>query len=141
MTMKSDMEFYFNNNIGMKSNLFSTLLGSSHISFHQFQGQATFNENYSDNDFKQIRKYGKIANKYHQLSILHRRMLDALFNFEYVFPGEIRLAWGKRSGLALFTSQTNDIKELIKFSKNKLRVSQIQEEIDLMYQLLEDQWK
>jgi hypothetical protein len=139
MSLRSDMAFFFQNNLFVRSNFFSTMLGSSYVSLHQFQNIATYNEPYTDNDFRQIKKFGKIQTKYHQLPIIHRRQLDALFNTEYQWPAEFRLA-GKHAGLMCWATKQHSLPDAIKYLQNRSNREAAVRLATKMYQDLENIW-
>lgn len=144
MSLRTDLTFFFNNNLFIKSNFFSTMMGSTHISLAKIQGNATFNESYTDSELRKVRRYSNIANKYQQLSPLHRRMVASIFDHQYKYPPEFRQHISKYrnydiSGLLCFTSDS--LENLLKQLRKSSNAPTFQTKIEKMYQELEIRWK
>jgi hypothetical protein len=75
------------------------------------------------------------------LSSIQQRQLDLRYNYEHIFPGEIRVAFGKRCGYAYFTTKASSEKELIKLCGNKIAVKEIEVEIKAIEESLLSAWK
>lgn len=157
MSMKSDLLFYFNNDLFLSSNFFSTMMGSTYVSLKPYMGQSTYNEPITDKEFKRIRKYSRIATKFSKLSSLHRRMLSSIFDQQYQYPPEFRENISKYrnydiSGLLCFLSDGAlppnmdvDGEMLLHRLKGKLRKKAnspiFQNRIEKLYNELEAEWK
>lgn len=139
MSMSNDLLFYFNNNLFMSSNLFDSMQGSTYVKTRPFMGGSTYDEPYSDKDFRRIRKYNKISKQLQQLTSEQRRKLTALFDFQYRYPMELRVAFGKHAGLSLWHATT--MQELLKLCQNKARVNVVSAQLEAEYAILEYYWK
>src|ERR1019366_3084546 len=117
MNFVSELKFYFNNNMFIKSNMFSSLLGASYTPIRMFQGIATYDESFSDKDLKQIRYYNKIAHKFAKLTSEQRKQCVALFDHEWQCPYMLAKAVGPRGGLLIWYA---DKETLTALCKNKL---------------------
>jgi hypothetical protein len=144
MSFSSDLDFMFNIYSPLSAiNYMSMSSSKGSISLRRFQTIVTYDEPITDKIIKETSKYSKIIKKYHLLPPTTRRQLDALFNEQYQWPGEIRLAFGKHCGLACFTnpaSQCKDVKQFIRLTNNLQIVKQIQQEISSLYDNLKRLW-
>ena len=145
--LASDFDFFFNvASLGLKGiNYASFMTQSTHgVAIRPYMGDVTFDESFSDKLFRDVSRYNKIATKYHKLTSLQRRQIDAWFNHEYLkfYPNEIRIAFGiKLCGLSLFTKLAKTPEDLIHLTKNKTCVKLIEEEIQVIKLNLEQAWK
>jgi hypothetical protein len=145
-SLSAEMDFFFN--------IFSCIQGINYqgyrkegdVDLRPFMGSVTFNDSYTDKQFKDIKKYNRIAKKYHNLTRQQQRQCAALFDSQYQgkFPPELYLAFHKKvAPLALFSTQISTVKDLIRVhtNKNKVLRSDIQVEITKMFKQLEEAWK
>ena len=143
MTLSNDMLFYFNNNLFMRSNMFSTLQGSAYVKTRPYMGESTFDEPITDGELKLIRKYNKISNKYHKMEAINKRQLAALFDQQYRYPPAITSAFNDkhkiRAGLSLFYA--NNMEELLKLCQSRQKANDLLIKLDKRYIELESQWK
>ena len=144
MSLKSDLLFYFNNNLFLKSNFFSGMRGSTYVKLSPYMGQCTYNEPYTDSDLRKVGKYSKIANKFTHLSSLQRRMASAIFDQQHRYPPEFRLHINKFrnydiSGLLLFLDIPQD--DLLPLLRKSGKSKALQTRIENLYQQLETAWR
>jgi hypothetical protein len=142
MTMQSDLLFYFNNNLFMSSNMFSTLQGSSYVKTRPYMGGSTFDENISDGELRQVRKYNKICRKFALLDSETRRQLTSLFDLSLRYPPQITSSFNstskRRAGLALWYAK--DMEELLKLCQSRQKVQDLSIKLDKRYEELEQLW-
>ena len=143
MSLSSDMLFYFNNNLFMKSNMFSTLQGSTYVKTRPYMGGSTFDENISDGELRQVRKYNRIHHKFASLPEMDRRQLTSLFDLSLRYPPLLTASFNstskRRAGLALWHVET--MEELNKLCQSKQKVNELAVKLDKRYLELEQQWK
>ncbi len=128
----------------MKSNMFDALSGSSYVRTRPYMGtESTFDEPYNDNDFRQVKKYNKIAKKLSLFDQETKRKLSALFDLSYRYPMILTASFDstakRRTGLALF--QVRDIKDLIELCSSKQKVKELSNKLDIEYINIENRWK
>lgn len=144
MTLERDMDYLFNiAMLGLSSNWSATTSSSGGIlPVRKYLGYVTYDEAITDKDFKDIRKYNRIARKYYALPKQSQRMLAALFDQTYQYPPQVVAMYNEYTGLSLFSNQVKTIDDLIKIftTKNKILEKSIKSEIKTIYRKLEEQY-
>ena len=133
------MIFFFTASLGLQAVNYETFSKTSYVPVQPYFGQATFSDAGFRAQFKNVRRFQRIANKYYALPLQQRRQLAALCDPQYRYPPELRSSF-KKPGLSLFTKLAKTPEELIKLTKNAAQVKIIQKEIDDLYQTLTNLW-